>query len=82
MILAPDLFMVGYLKDSRLGALVYNVGHSYFMAAGCLALWWYLDVAAGLPIGIIWAGHIAMDRMMGYGLKLVSGFKDTHLGKL
>ena len=30
----------------------------------------------------IWLAHIGFDRMLGYGLKYPSGFKDTHLGRL
>jgi hypothetical protein len=27
---------------------------------------------------LIWAGHIGFDRMLGYGLKYPTRFKDTH----
>lgn len=74
--------MVGYLRDSRLGAVLYNVGHFYLMPVACLGVWWFFDIEAALAVGIIWVGHIAMDRAFGYGLKLASGFKDTHLGSL
>jgi hypothetical protein len=78
---APDLFMLGYLRSVRTGAVVYNLVHNY-AAPALLAL-------AGLAIGpiayglaAIWIAHIGFDRMLGYGLKLESGFKDTHLGAL
>lgn len=29
LLLAPDLFMVGYAKSSRVGAWLYNFAHSY-----------------------------------------------------
>src|SRR5687768_7905380 len=29
LLLLPDLLMVGYLRDSRLGAWLYDLGHSY-----------------------------------------------------
>jgi hypothetical protein len=32
--------------------------------------------------GMILFGHSSMDRGMGYGLKYVSGFQDTHLGRI
>ena len=32
--------------------------------------------------GAILVAHSGMDRMMGYGLKLPSSFKDTHLGRI
>ena len=79
LLLAPDVFMAGYLAGPRLGALVYNVGHTYAVPIGIGA------VALGtssvlLGAGaLIWAAHIGMDRALGYGLKHPSGFHDTHL---
>jgi hypothetical protein len=35
-----------------------------------------------LPIALIWANHIGVDRLMGYGLKYSDGFGWTHLGRL
>jgi hypothetical protein len=32
--------------------------------------------------GLLWAFHIAGDRVLGYGLKFASGFQDTHLGRI
>jgi len=34
----------------------------------------------GLPVALVWAAHIGLDRALGYGLKLPTGFHDTHLG--
>jgi hypothetical protein len=31
---------------------------------------------------LIWTSHVGMDRALGYGLKLPSGFQDTHLGRI
>ena len=33
----------------------------------------------GLSIGLIWIAHIGLDRMLGFGVKYPTGFKDTHL---
>jgi hypothetical protein len=30
-------------------------------------------------VAIIWFSHIAFDRMLGFGLKYPTFFKDTHL---
>ena len=80
LFLAPDLFMLGYLRDKELGATVYNLGHTY-LAPGALALVGVgLGLSAVLPVALIWAGHIAFDRMLGYGLKTGEGFKQSHLG--
>lgn len=82
LILVPDIFMVGYLKDSKLGALVYNTGHMYIIPLSLLGIYLLCHVLVLLPISIIWLAHISMDRMLGYGLKLDTGFKDTHLGNI
>ncbi len=34
------------------------------------------------PIALIWFGHIGVDRLLGYGLKLPTGFQDTHHGRI
>jgi hypothetical protein len=30
----------------------------------------------------VWAAHIGLDRMLGYGLKYAAGFGYTHLGRI
>lgn len=79
---AADLSMLGYLAGPRVGAAVYNMVHHRAVAVGC-----YLTGAlAGLPVlmlaGAVLMVHIALDRVLGYGLKLQDGFKRTHLGDI
>lgn len=82
LLLAPDLAMVGYLLGPRAGAAAYNVAHLYIWPV-MLLLAGAAGVAAwALPIGLIWAAHIAMDRSLGYGLKRPDGFQQTHLGRI
>jgi len=82
-LLAPDLAIAGYLAGPKVGAVVYNLAHTYAwpvaLGAGCL-----LAGEAGLPvqIALIWAAHIAVDRVLGLGLKYPTGFKDTHLNRV
>ena len=82
LLFVPDLFMVGYARSKRAGALLYNFAHSYVAPAvlGAVAL------AAGEPlwqgVALIWFAHIGLDRMLGYGLKYETGFNDTHLGRI
>ncbi|WP_336326553.1 DUF4260 domain-containing protein [Halovenus sp. HT40] len=77
--LAPDLAMVGYLGGPRVGSYCYNAVHTYTapLVLGSAALW--ADSRIALLVALIWAGHIGADRLVGYGLKFESGFKDTHL---
>jgi hypothetical protein len=82
-LLAPDLSFAGYLGGPRVGAFVYNLAHTYAwpvaLAAACL-----LTGEAGLPvqIALIWAAHIGVDRVLGFGLKYPTAFKDTDLGRI
>jgi hypothetical protein len=82
----PDVAFLGYLAGPRVGASVYNVLHSTvgpILLAGA-ACWSGFDILGQVLIAtaVIWIGHVGFDRMLGYGLKHASGFKDTHLGKL
>jgi hypothetical protein len=77
--LAPDLAMIGYLSGPKFGSLSYNVVHTYTLpiALGAVGFW----TASRIPllVALIWVGHIGADRLLGYGLKFESGFKDTHI---
>jgi hypothetical protein len=79
LFLEPDLSMIGYGANARVGAAMYNVVHTY---VGPLALAGY-SVWAGrnsaLLVSLIWMAHIGLDRMLGFGLKYPTRFKDTHL---
>jgi hypothetical protein len=76
---APDIFMLGFLGGNKLGAIVYNVGHTYLVPAALLAAGWVFTSPLAMAIALIWIGHIGFDRIMGYGLKYALGFKFTHL---
>ena len=79
LILSPDISMLGYLFNSKIGAYCYNFFHSYLLAASLAILALLLSNNILLAIAIILFIHIALDRSLGYGLKFASGFKDTHL---
>jgi hypothetical protein len=75
----PDIFMLGYLRDNRMGAISYNFGHTYILPAIFFGVGWMNAVPLVSAISLIWIGHIGFDRMLGYGLKYEAGFKLTHL---
>ncbi len=79
LILAPDLSMLGYLAGPRWGSRSYNAVHTYAfpLLLGAGAYWF--DSPTALLIALVWIAHIGADRLMGYGLKYPTGFKDTHL---
>ena len=79
LLFVPDISMLGYLKNAQLGATIYNIFHVYLWPALLLILGWLIYPML-VSLALIWFAHIGLDRMLGYGLKLPSGFKDTHLG--
>ncbi len=81
-LLAPDLSMVGYLGGPRLGSITYNAAHNLVLAGALLAFGWWVHVGRLLLAGTILTAHVGMDRALGYGLKLPSDFRDTHLGRI
>jgi len=78
----PDIFMIGYVKSTHLGASIYNAGHSYLLPTLTAMYGWYQNHYLVLAIGLIWLAHIGMDRLLGCGLKYDDNFKHTHLGDL
>jgi hypothetical protein len=81
-LLAPDLSILGYLGGSRVGAAAYDSVHTTVApialgVAGVLA-----DADTPVQIALIWLAHIGADRLLGYGLKYPTHFKDTHLQRV
>jgi hypothetical protein len=79
LFLAPDLFMLGYLANARVGAAVYNFIHTLLTPAILFAIAFWFAKPQLNPFALIIAAHIGFDRLLGFGLKYPSGFKDTHL---
>jgi hypothetical protein len=80
--LVPDLSMVGYLAGPRIGAVLYNAAHSYVGPAILYLATRSFNSSWGIFAVLIWASHIAFDRLVGYGLKYPTQFGDTHLGAI
>jgi hypothetical protein len=78
----PDISMVGYAFNHNTGAKVYNLFHTYIISILLVISGLFLSNSSILAIGLIWTAHIGMDRMLGYGLKYPTNFKDTHLNRV
>jgi hypothetical protein len=82
--IAIDLSMVGYLINNKVGAIVYNLGHTFVFPA-LLILFAIATESAGnqnhdlVVFAFVWLAHISLDRTLGFGLKL-HDFHHTHLG--
>jgi hypothetical protein len=81
-LLAPDLSMLGYLAGPRIGAVTYNLVHNWATASILALLAIVLGELWPLLAGAVVAAHVGMDRALGYGLKLPTAFRDTHLGRI
>lgn len=82
LILLPDIGMIGYVFNTKTGALIYNIFHNKMIAIAVYLAGIYLTRQTICLIGIILFSHAAMDRIFGYGLKYPDSFKNTHLGKI
>ena len=80
--LLPDLSMVGYLAGPRVGAFCYNFAHHKAVAWAVGLGGWWLGQPVLLLAGTVLLFHSAVDRLLGYGLKYATGFRDTHLGRV
>lgn len=80
--LAPDLAAVGYAAGPKVGAVAYDIAHTEALpialgVAGVLATEERL-----VQLALIWLTHIGADRLLGYGLKYPTAFRDTHLQRV
>ncbi len=79
---APDLSMIGYLANPRVGAWTYNLIHHKGLAATLYVLGVLFSIPWLAFAGTILLGHSSFDRVLGYGLKYPESFQATHLGKI
>lgn len=92
LLIGPDIGMLGYLVNTRVGAVCYNVLHH----KGVAIMLVFLGQASRYSVaydgglgdldeqllitGLILYGHASLDRIFGYGLKFGDSFHHTHLG--
>ena len=91
LLIGPDISMLGYLINPRVGAISYNFFHHKAFALLLILGTTFSDLHtylasttprenALLLAAIILYGHASMDRIFGYGLKFGDNFQHTHLG--
>ncbi|MFM6925266.1 MAG: DUF4260 domain-containing protein [Ferruginibacter sp.] len=78
----PDIGMLGYLINTRIGAFAYNIFHHKGIAVAIAFAGYYLGNDVLTAAGVLLFTHASFDRIMGYGLKYNDSFKNTHLGSL
>lgn len=82
LLLVPDVSMMGYLRGPQVGALIYNLGHTYAVGLSTLGVGLATNVNVVALSGAVLIAHAGADRALGYGLKLPTSFQDTHLGRI
>ena len=78
----PDISMLGYLVNPKLGSRLYNLVHTEVLPAALAASSFALHRTSLLAFALIWLCHIGFDRLIGAGLKYPTFFKDTHLQRV
>lgn len=78
----PDLSMLGYLANPRLGAWTYNLIHHKGLGITLYALGSLLATPWLIFAGTLLFAHSSFDRILGYGLKHEDSFQNTHLGRI
>ena len=82
LFLVPDIGMVGYVANPRVGAITYDLFHHKAIAVMAYVTGDFLGSHVLQLAGVIMLGHSSLDRVFGYGLKFPDSFKHTHLGQL
>jgi len=79
---APDLAIIPYAINKRVGQIVYNIAHTIILPL-TLALYSVMNGSdIGIQASLIWFAHIGMDHLFGYGFKYPGSFKDTHFSRV
>jgi hypothetical protein len=82
LLLLPDVSILGYARGPVIGAVIYNVVHTWALAGALLGVGFFLEVPIVFGAGAALLAHIGGDRLLGYGLKYPTSFQDTHLGRI
>lgn len=78
-ILIPDISMVGYLINNKVGAYVYNFVHHKAFGITILGIGFLTENEILKYAGLILLAHSSIDRVLGFGLKYSDNFKHTYI---
>jgi hypothetical protein len=82
LFLAPDLSLLGYVAGARAGALLYDLAHFELWPLALATIGVLSESDVAVQVALVWLAHIGVDRLLGYGLKYPSAFRDTHLQRV
>lgn len=79
LLLVPDISMIGYIINTKIGATIYNSCHHLLIPILLCGLGILFHNNLLIMISLIWFTHIFMDRTLGFGLKYPTSFQKNHL---
>ena len=65
----PDLSLIGYLINSKVGAFTYNAIHHKTLAVILYLLGSVIQMPELQLAGVVMFGHSSLDRALGFGLQ-------------
>jgi hypothetical protein len=95
LVIGPDISMLGYLINTLVGSVTYNLFHHKALAVVLICFGSIAMIGPAIAsllngiepvvdpiyvLGLILYGHASLDRIFGYGLKFGDSFQHTHLG--
>ena len=75
----PDLGLLGQLWSKRVGAVTYDLTHTYVPPAVLGLVGVVAESGLAVALALVWFAHIGMDRALGLGLQYPDGSGCTHL---
>ena len=78
----PDLGLLGYLANSKVGAWTYNIVHHRGLGVALFFGGFHLHSEWLSLYGLVMISHASFDRIFGFGLKYEDAFRHTHLGMI
>ncbi len=75
----PDIGCLGYIFSPRVGGFLYNALHHQGLISIFLLLGLIINNRVLIEISIIFLSHSNFDRVLGFGLKHLDSFNNTHL---
>lgn len=75
----PDLGLLGQLRSKHVGAVAYDLTHTYTPPAALGLVGVLTGSGLAVALALVWFAHIGMDRALGLGLLYPDGSGHTHL---
>jgi Domain of unknown function (DUF4260) len=75
----PDLGLLGLLWSKHVGAVAYDLTHTYAPPATVGLVGVLAGSGLAVALALVWFAHIGMDRALGLGLQYPDGSGCTHL---